>query len=218
MSQRLIRRNIPLVLTFLVGMIVLSDWFIKWDPLQNFTGGIMNFQIIMTAFMMGFAAVNLFVTHSRKIRRNMNQENYFEVLVSGLLLGTMIIWAFVGTVFGDQSSTYQWMYDTFNVPLGATAYAATLFYLSSAAYRVLRVRSIETGILLAVGVFTLFANMPMFVNFWYGFQIGKGWISDVLVKGSYRAIAIGVGIGGIMMGVRTLLALETGYLGRATEE
>lgn len=218
MSQRLIRRNIPLVLTFLVGMIVISDWFVTWSPLQNTTSAIMNFQIIMTAFMMGFAAVNLFITHARRIQRDLRDNNYFHVFTSALLLATLVIWTGVGITIGDESTIYQWMYDTFNMPLAATAYAATLFYLASATYRVLRVRSVETGILLAVGLFTIIANMPLFDALSGGlFGFGKAWISDVLVKASYRAITIGVGIGGIMMGVRTLLAMETGYLGRAAE-
>jgi hypothetical protein len=45
----------------------------------------------------------------------------------------------------------------------------------------------------------------------------RTWISDYLVKYSYRSITIGVGLGGILMGVRTLLAMETGYLGAVEE-
>jgi hypothetical protein len=45
----------------------------------------------------------------------------------------------------------------------------------------------------------------------------KTWVADVVVKAAYRSITIGVGLGGILMGVRTLLAMETGFLG-GTEE
>jgi predicted membrane protein len=218
MSQRLIRRNIPLILTFITGMIVTIDWFVRWDPLQTLTAGIMNFQIVMTAFMMGFAGVNLIINHTRRIQRNMRQNSYIDVLASVCLLAGLFIWTLVGIGLGDQSSQYKWLYTSFNLPLSSTAYAATLFYLASATYRVLRVRSTETAILLGISLFVIAGNMPLFVTWWNGFQVGKTWISDILVNASYRAITIGVGLGGVLMGVRTLLAMETGYLGRAIED
>jgi hypothetical protein len=97
--------------------------------------------------------------------------------------------------------------------LSSTAYAATLFYLASATYRVLRARSTETLILLVIGIVIIVSNMPMFVTYLPFLLDFKTWVADVVVKASYRSITIGVGLGGILMGVRTLLAMETGFLG-----
>lgn len=217
MSQRMIRRQIPLALTFIIGMIVTADWFIRWEPLQGLTSTIMNFQVVMTAFMMGFAGVNLLILHTRRIQRNMGQGKMFDVAISVILLGCLIIWSLTGILLGSASDTYQYLYSNFNLPLSSTAYAATLFYLASATYRVLRARSTETLILLVVGIVVIMANMPMFVTYIPALFTIKAWIEGVLVKASYRAITIGVGLGGILMGVRTLLAMETGFLG-ATED
>ncbi len=217
MSQRTIRRQIPLILTFIVGMIVTFDWFIRWSPLQGLTSTIMNFQVVMTAFMMGFAGVNLLILHSRRIQRNMSQGKMFDVGISAVLLGCLIIWTLIGIVLGNQSDQYVWLYNNFNLPLSSTAYAATLFYLASATYRVLRVRSTETLILLVVSILTILANMPMFVTYIPVLGAYKAWIEGVVVNAAYRSITIGVGLGGILMGVRTLLAMETGFLG-ATED
>jgi hypothetical protein len=198
-------------------MIVSFDWFIKYEPLQNFTTTIMNFQIIMVAFMMGFAGVNLVVLHTRRIQRNLSDNKMFDVLLSVLVLGCLFIWVGVGVGLGRNSDTYTWLFNTFNQPLSATAYAATLFYLASATYRVLRIRSAETGILLLVGVITMLANIPLFTAYFPILGAAQKWIADILVKSSYRAITIGVGLGGILMGIRTLLAMETGYLGAVEE-
>ncbi len=213
----MIRRQIPLVLTFIVGMIISFDWFIKWQPLQDLTSTIMNFQIVMSAFMLGFAGVNLLILHSSRIRRNLSDNKMFDVFLSVVLLGGLAIWTITGVALGYQSPTYRWLYDTFCLPLSSTAYAATLFYLSSATYRVLRARSAETTLLLVIGIVTILANMPLMVSFMPFLTTARSWISDILVKSSYRAITIGVGLGGIMTGVRTLLAMETGYLGGVEE-
>jgi len=60
-------------------------------------------------------------------------------------------------------------------------------------------------------------NMPMFVTYVPALLVIKSWIETVVVTAAYRAITIGVGLGGILMGVRTLLAMETGFLGAAEE-
>jgi hypothetical protein len=217
MSQRTIRRQIPLALTFIVGVILTANWFIDFAPLNELSNTITNFNTVMVAFMMGFAGVNILMIHTRRIQRNMSQGNMLDVAFSVLLLGCLIIWTAVGIFMGRSSDTYQWMYTNFNLPLSSTAYAATLFYLASATYRVIRARSTETTILVVVSIVVIMGNMPMFVTYIPALMTVKNWLADIVVTAAYRAITIGVGLGGILMGVRTLLAMETGFLG-ATED
>ena len=213
MSQRTIRRQIPLALTFIVGIIITANWFIDITPLNDLGNTITNFNTVMVAFMMGFAGVNILMIHTRRIQKNMNQGNMIDVFYSVLLLGSLIIWIAVGIFMGRSSDTYQWMYTNFNLPLSSTAYAATLFYLASATYRVIRARSTETTILVVVSIVVIMGNMPMFVTYIPALMTVKNWLAEVVVTAAYRAITIGVGLGGILMGVRTLLAMETGFLG-----
>ena len=217
MSQRTIRRQIPLALTFIVGIIITANWFIDAAPLNDLSNTITNFNTVMVAFMLGFAGVNILMIHTRRIQRNMSQGNTLDSVYSVLLLGTLIIWTALGIFMGRSSDTYQWLYTNFNLPLSSTAYAATLFYLASATYRVIRARSTETTILVVVSIVVIMGNMPMFVTYIPALLTIKSWIAEVVVTAAYRAITIGVGLGGILMGVRTLLAMETGFLG-GTEE
>jgi hypothetical protein len=213
MSQRTIRRQIPLALTFIVGIIITANWFIDIGPLNDLSNTITNFNTVMVAFMMGFAGVNILMIHTRRIQKNMSSGNTIDIFYSVLLLGSLIIWTAVGIFMGRTSDTYQWMYTNFNLPLSSTAYAATLFYLASATYRVIRARSTETTILVVVSIVVIMGNMPMFVTYIPALMTVKNWLAEVVVTAAYRAITIGVGLGGILMGVRTLLAMETGFLG-----
>ena len=213
MSQRTIRRQIPLALTFIVGIIITANWFIDLTPLNDLANTITNFNTVMVAFMMGFAGVNILMIHTRRIQKNMSQGNMLDVFFSVLLLGSLIIWTAIGIFMGRTSDTYQWLYTNFNLPLSSTAYAATLFYLASATYRVIRARSTETTILVVVSIVVIMGNMPMFVTYIPALMTVKNWLAEVVVTAAYRAITIGVGLGGILMGVRTLLAMETGFLG-----
>jgi hypothetical protein len=198
-------------------MIITINWFVDITPLKDLSNIILNFNTVMVAFMMGFAGINLLVIHTRRIQRNMSQGNMFDVFISALALGTLVIWTAVGIFMGRSSDTYQWMYSNFNLPLSSTAYAATLLYLASATYRVIRARSTETTILVVVSIVVIMGNMPMFVTYIPALLTIKTWLADILVTSAYRAITIGVGLGGILMGVRTLLAMETGFLGAAED-
>ena len=213
MSQRTIRRQIPLALTFIVGIIITANWFIDIGPLNDLSNTITNFNTVMVAFMMGFAGVNILMIHTRRIQKNMSSGNTIDIFYSVLLLGSLIIWTAIGIFMGRTSDTYQWLYTNFNLPLSSTAYAATLFYLASATYRVIRARSTETTILVVVSIVVIMGNMPMFVTYIPALMTVKNWLAEVVVTAAYRAITIGVGLGGILMGVRTLLAMETGFLG-----
>ncbi len=213
MSQRTIRRQIPLALTFIVGIIITANWFIDIGPLNDLSNTITNFNTVMVAFMMGFAGVNILMIHTRRIQKNMSSGNTIDIFYSVLLLGSLIIWSAIGIFMGTTSDTYQWLYTNFNLPLSSTAYAATLFYLASATYRVIRARSTETTILVVVSIVVIMGNMPMFVTYIPALMTVKNWLAEVVVTAAYRAITIGVGLGGILMGVRTLLAMETGFLG-----
>lgn len=213
MSQRTIRRQIPLALTFIVGIIITANWFMDITPLNDLSNTITNFNTVMVAFMMGFAGVNILMIHTRRVQRNMSQGNMLDVFFSVLLMGSLIVWTAIGIFMGRSSDTYQWLYTNFNLPLSSTAYAATLFYLASATYRVIRARSTETTILVVVSVVVIMGNMPMFVTYIPALMTVKNWLADIVVTAAYRAITIGVGLGGILMGVRTLLAMETGFLG-----
>jgi len=113
-----------------------------------------------------------------------------------------------------DSSNYRWMMDYINTPLESTMYASLAFYMASGAYRVLKVRNLGTGLLLLSAFLVIIGNTPLFPAMWSGFATIRNTLFDTFVVGSYRAIRFGVGLGGIALGIRTLVGLETGYLGR----
>jgi hypothetical protein len=60
----------------------------------------------------------------------------------------------------------------------------------------------------------ILGNTPIFPAYFPGFFYTREWIFTAVVGGAYRGIRIGVGMGAVVLGIRTLLGLETGYLGR----
>ena len=107
--------------------------------------------------------------------------------------------------------------DYVNVPLGATMYASLCFYMAAGAYKVLRARNLGVALLLASAFLVIMGNTPLFPAILPVFADIRNRIFETFVVGSYRAIRIGVGLGGVALGIRTIFGMETGYLGRRRE-
>ena len=208
-----IKRDIPLAITFLVGILAVLEYYTNIVVITDTFTVIKNWGIVLQAFALGLGAVNLFRVHGRRIseRRGGN-----EWLFSGWLLLMMVVFVIFGLWRGqyDTDPTYSWLYNAIYLPLGSTMYSSLAFYMAYGAYKVLRARNFEAGLLFITAVLVIIGNTPIFPAYYPGFFHMREWIFTAVVGGAYRGIRIGVGMGAVVLGIRTLLGLETGYLGR----
>jgi hypothetical protein len=79
---------------------------------------------------------------------------------------------------------------------------------------VLRARTFEAALLFTTAVLVILGNTPIFPAMFPQFFYIREWIFGPIVGGAYRGIRIGIGMGAVVLGIRTLIGLETGYLGR----
>jgi hypothetical protein len=207
------KRDIPLAITFIIGVIAVLEYYTDVAAIADTFTVIKNWGIVLQAFALGLGAVNLFRVHGRRIteRRGGN-----EWLFSGWLLLMMIVFVIFGLWRGqfDTDPTYSWLYNAIYLPLGSTMYSSLAFYMAYGAYKVLRARNFEAALLFTTAVLVILGNTPIFPAYFPGFFYTREWIFTAVVGGAYRGIRIGVGMGAVVLGIRTLLGLETGYLGR----
>jgi hypothetical protein len=207
------KRDIPLAITFIIGVIAVLEYYTDIAAIADTFTVIKNWGIVLQAFALGLGAVNLFRVHGRRIteRRGGN-----EWLFSGWLLLMMIVFVIFGLWRGqfDTDPTYSWLYNAIYLPLGSTMYSSLAFYMAYGAYKVLRARNFEAALLFTTAVLVILGNTPIFPAYFPGFFYTREWIFTAVVGGAYRGIRIGVGMGAVVLGIRTLLGLETGYLGR----
>lgn len=218
-----LRRQVPIAIVFVTALLVMLDYFVVIPPINLTTSkswtdlvvkDLQNWGIILTAFALGFGAVNLFQFHSRHISRRTPGQWMFSVW----LLIVIVIFTVTGIAFGATSDSYSWLYNASYFALSATVYSSLGFYMTSGVYRALRARSVETGILLIVGLIVLAKNAPALAVAFPILSVWMTFISKVLTTSAQRGIMIGASLGAISLGVRTMLGRETGFLGRLTEE
>ncbi len=172
-----------------------------------------NWGIILTAFTLGFGAVNMFMFHGKQVsRRTKDQWPY-----SLWLLITLVIFTLVGVIRGATSTEYSWIYNASYFALSATVYSSLGFYMTSGIYRALRAKNAESVILLIVGLIILARNAPALAAQFPILVTMDSWLSSVPTTSAQRGIMIGAALGAIALGLRTMIGRETGFLGQTTE-
>jgi hypothetical protein len=216
------KKTIPVVIVFVVAVVIMMDYFLALPPIneagKSWTSqtvtDLQNWGIILTAFSLGFGAFNLFYFHSKHISRRTPDQWIYSLW----LLIVIVIFTAVGVFTGPSSDQYNWIYNASFFALSATVYSSLGFYMTSGLYRALRLKNIESGIFLVVGLVVLARNAPALTVYFPVLGVWGSFISDVLTTSAQRGIMIGGALGAISLGIRTMTGRETGFLGKLTEE
>ncbi len=201
-----------IVLTFIVGILIIAEFFLPGLNLANASNEVQNWGVVIAAFALGLAAVNLVRIHGRRIilRRS-------EWWNSALLLFFLFYMIVVGIIAGTDYIAYEFAFQNVMTPLGATMYAMLSFWIASAAYRAFVARSIEASILLISAAIVMLGNAPIGEAIWARFPALGSWIMDIPNTAAMRGIMIGAAIGAIALGIRVMVGIERGYLGGGNE-
>lgn len=198
-----------MVVAFVVGFVMIVSFFVTNKPLQDASKTLENWGVIVSAFALGLASVNLLQVHAKKIARGTPADWVY----SGALIVSMLGIAILGIAKGPTYPSYQFWFDALFVPGQATVYAMTGFFIASAAYRAFKLRNTESVVLLVTAAILMLGNVPVGEKIWSGFPVVSKWLMDIPNLAGQRGMLIGAGIGGIASGLRVLLGIERSYLG-----
>jgi hypothetical protein len=205
-----LRRTGPLVVTFLVGFFLIFAYFLEVPaPVKSFHDTLPRWGVILVGFGTGVGAITLIRIHLTHIsKRELGQWQY-----SIVALVAMFMFIIVGLITGTADPRFRWVYNSFLSPTISTTYAMWAFFISSATFRILRLKNRESAVLLLAGVLVMLSNVALGELVWADFPLVGTWIKEVPMMAVFRSLAIGVGLGVILIGLRNLLGLEKGYVG-----
>ena len=212
------RTTLPLLLTFIIGLIMVGEYFIPAWQYIVVTTYILDFGIIIAASAFFLGLVNIFQVNLPKILRGEKDSIYRVVLLSSLII-TLVFGFYEGTERNDDGMMYKWVYDFMYIPLTATMFSLLAFYIASAAFRAFRARNLEATVLLVAACIIMFARVPIGEYCWGlisdGNELGhfQNWIMDVPNVAARRAIFIGAALGAVATGLRIILGIERSHLG-----
>jgi hypothetical protein len=205
-------KMIPIGITLVVGLVMLVNYYFgaALPSAKSAATLVQNWAVIVAAFALLIGLINISRIHVNHLLKRTKGQWIFSLWLL-VIMYTMIALGLFGTT---KNPGYQWLYNYAFLPIDATMYASLAFFISSAAYRAFRARNLESSLLLASGVVTMLMNAPIGEIIWTGFPVIGDWIMTVPNVATMRAIMICIVVGSVSLGLRTLLGMERGYLGR----
>jgi len=212
------RREIPLFITGLVGIVFVVSYFIPHYPFGRMDGWFSDWFSIVQACAIVLGALNLLVISTQKVIKKKAGWGYAAVIIASFLLMTIIGFA-EGQEFREVGTKFDWMYNYVYVPLSATMYAILAFFVASASYRAFRARNAEATLLLLAGFFVMLGRVPVgdvisgFMP--EGWQLSNlaSWVMNFPQTAGQRAIMIGIALGLVSTSLRIILGIERAHLG-----
>lgn len=199
------RQFIPTIIAILAGLTILAEFLLGVESVGPV---LLDWVVILAAFAVFLGLINVLRVHAKRLIRR--ASSWLDRFYSLVLLITVVVVLLVGAN-GPQTALMSWVYHYVYTPLSATMFSLLAFYIASAAYRVLRLRSREAAVMLIVGLVVLLGQIPMGSD-WLVLQDLREWVLSVPALAGIRGIVIGAALGAITTSLRVLMGLERRFL------
>lgn len=204
------RKEVPLIITFLAGTFFILDYFIPHTGFSNIAVKLDGWAIIVVAFAYVLGVANIVRINVDTIRKTKKDLGYRIIL-----LVSLFFMMFVGIFSGiGEGTVFRWFFDWIFSPMKATMFALLAFFIASAAFRAFKIRTFQAALLAITAVIVMLGRVPIGESAWSGSTDLTEWIMNVPQLAGKRAILIGAALGAISTGLKVLTGLERTYLGQ----
>ena len=190
--------------------------------------------VIVVAAIGLISGINLKINKSINANIDVNNKTNLIVETTHTLFGFQPETSFTNTIIAGNKvpvsiksvPMFDWFYSYIFMPLSATTFSLLAFYIMSAAYRAVRVKSWEAGLLLAASIIVLLGQVPVdqlpFIGKYIAcgkiagmssFEYLKGIILDYPNTAAKRGIIIGIALGGLATSIKIIFGIEKPYMG-----
>jgi hypothetical protein len=206
----ILKRTIPAAIAIAVGLSVLATVFTPDPSLDAIGTYLINTAVIVAAFALFLGVINVLQVHARKIHSGQPGSVFSVVLIASMLVVLAIgLPSLPGHPSGPTQPVVQWIFNNIQLPIQASLSALLVFFLVTAIYRLLLVRSLESAVMLIVVLLVLLGQSAL--GLVPALPKLKDWILEVPTMAGVRGILLGVALGALLTGVRLLLGLERPY-------
>ncbi|MFC2016072.1 hypothetical protein ACFLUM_03985 [Chloroflexota bacterium] len=166
--------------------------------------------VIVAAIALFLGLINVLQVHLRKIRERPSDRLFSLVLITAMLVVLVAgLPQFRSGASGPSQPIVQWIFEYIQVPIQASLSGLLVFFVVTAAYRLLRVRNTQSTLMLITALFVLVGQVTVgLVPVLPGI---RDWILDVPAMAGVRGILLGVALGALLTGIRLLLGVERPY-------
>jgi hypothetical protein len=203
----MIRRSIPMAMAMAIGSLMLLDFFFDEPHINALGVFFVESAVLVVAFALLLGLANVLMVHARRIFKR--EEGWFYSIA---LVAMALLVIFAG-IPGPESTVVAWIFDNVQFPLQAATFSLLAFFVAMAAYRGLRLRSLESVAFVVTAVVVLMGQVPVGNYLSEYVPALKDWILNVPSTAGVRGIIIGIALGTIATGVRVLTGFDRPYGG-----
>lgn len=226
------KRQIPVIITFIVGAVLVVSVFVPHKPFGKLGSEFSQYFDIIAVFAFILGGGNLVKVHGNKLYKKHKDWPYSLVCLIGffvMLIAGLFKIANPQGIAGDvaaKGSLFQVLYDYVFNPLQGTMFSLLSFFIASASYRAFRAKNAQATVLLLAAFIILLGRTPAgnLVTAWLPDSLNflhipnlANWIMGFPNLAGQRAIMIGIALGVISMSLRLILGVERSYLGADKE-
>lgn len=197
-----------LALAYVAGVISILGFFTR-GTFADMAGVLAQWVAVLVGFALLVGLGNLMKVH---IGRVVKREGgwFYSLIVVGSAL-TVVALGLLGGGPGDTSVAwvFQWIYQ----PLGAAIFSLLAFFLTTALFRALHMKSAEATLLLIIALIVVIGQAPFSATSPGDvLASAKDWLLDYPALAGIRAIILGVAFGAVATSLRALLGFDRTYL------
>jgi hypothetical protein len=208
MSERLYKVQIPLFLQAIFIILMLAEFFFYVPKsVVDLNVNLRSFVPIVSAAAVMLGTVLLTISHLKRISSR-GEDWYYSIIY----LVSLVITAAFGLI-SVRDFTFRWIYNNMTAPIGVALYSLTAFYITSAAYRVLRARNFDAAVLLVCAFIVLMMLIPVGAAILPPVVPIGEWLRSFPSSAGFRGMIIGTSLGIIGLGLRILVGRQREHLG-----
>jgi hypothetical protein len=205
-----LNRFLPTAIAIAVAVFVLVAIFVPYGLLDAIGTYFIDTAVIIGAFALLLGVFNVLRVHARKIRERQTGGLYSFVLIVAMLAVLVVgLPSLPDQPSGPSQPIVQWIFENIQAPIQASLSALIALFIVTAAYRLLRVRNLESALMLLVTLLVLAGQVT--VGLVPVLPELRDWILDVPAMAGVRGILLGVALGALLTGIRLLLGAERPY-------
>jgi hypothetical protein len=197
-----------LVLAYVAGVISIIGFFTR-GTFADWGGTLAQWVAVLVGFALLVGLGNLIKVHIGRVFRR--DEGWFYSLI---VVGSALVVLGLGLIGGGPGTesvawVFQWIYQ----PLGAAVFSLLAFFLTTALFRSLRLRSREAMVMLVIALIVVIGQAPFSAGSPLDIVASvKDWLLDYPALAGIRAIILGVSFGAIGLSIRILLGFDRPYM------
>jgi len=213
MSETLRRVEIPVAITIICALLQVIPYYLDIPVLAEVSVNFRDWVLLVASYATFIGIITVSRTHIDKVQKKSSGYPY-----SIIILISAIVMIFFGLPLpefglGMSNIVYKFLFTNVISILKATITSMNAFFVTSAAWRGFRARTVEGSIVLISGLLIMCANAPIMTSLWPPFSAIGDWIFSVPNLATQRAVLIGSALGAIALAARLLMGIERGYLG-----